>query len=45
MADGLPVVVAWIEGRPYWPLDVHQGVGPSGPEALEAVAELLPGPM
>ncbi|MGW7712003.1 hypothetical protein [Streptomyces sp. NPDC054771] len=43
--DGLPVVVAWIEGRPYWPLDVYQGVDPSDPEALEAVAELLPGPM
>lgn len=43
--DGLPVVVAWIEGRPYWPLDVYQDVDPSDPEALEAVAELLPGPM
>ncbi|MFD5190026.1 hypothetical protein ACFWMU_18100 [Streptomyces sp. NPDC058357] len=35
----------WIEGRPYWPLDVYQGVDPSDPEALEAVAEPLPGPM
>ncbi|MFE3947290.1 hypothetical protein ACFXPV_36350 [Streptomyces sp. NPDC059118] len=43
--DGAPVVVAWIEGRPYWPLDVYQGVDPSDPEALEALAELLPGPM
>ncbi|MFG3240746.1 hypothetical protein [Streptomyces sp. NPDC048157] len=43
--DGAPVVVAWIEGRPHWPLDVYQGVEPSDPGALEAVAELLPGPM
>ncbi|MFJ1880456.1 hypothetical protein [Streptomyces sp. NPDC088137] len=43
--DAERVVVAWIEGRPYWPQDVYQDVDPSDPEALEAVAELLPGPM
>ncbi|RPK68940.1 MULTISPECIES: hypothetical protein [unclassified Streptomyces] len=43
--DGERVVVAWIEGRPYWPRDVYQDVDPSDPEALEAVSELLPGPM
>ncbi|MFE6664340.1 hypothetical protein ACFVFH_12400 [Streptomyces sp. NPDC057697] len=43
--DGSPVVVAWMEGRPYWPLDVYQVIDPSDPEALAAVAELLPGPM
>ncbi|MEU4503054.1 hypothetical protein [Streptomyces sp. NPDC024089] len=42
--DGERVVVAWIEGRPYWPQDVYQDIDPSDPEALEAVAELLPGP-
>ncbi|MFG3525653.1 hypothetical protein ACGF8B_02835 [Streptomyces sp. NPDC047917] len=43
--DAERVVVAWIEGRPYWPQDVYQDIDPSDPEALEAVAELLPGPM
>ncbi|MFJ6012488.1 hypothetical protein [Streptomyces sp. NPDC092952] len=43
--DGEPLVVAWIEGRPYWPQTPYEAVGPSDPEALRKVAELLPGPM
>ncbi|MEU0628675.1 hypothetical protein [Streptomyces sp. NPDC005989] len=43
--DEEPVVVAWIEGRAYWPQDPYQAIDRSDPEALEAVAELLPGPM
>ncbi|MCX5111045.1 hypothetical protein OOK13_21350 [Streptomyces sp. NBC_00378] len=43
--DEEPVVVAWIEGRAYWPQDPYQAIDRSGPEALEAVTELLPGPM
>ncbi|MFB8039091.1 hypothetical protein ACFC5Z_40600 [Streptomyces sp. NPDC056004] len=43
--DEEPVAVAWIEGRAYWPQDPYQAIDRSDPEALEAVAELLPGPM
>ncbi|MEE1773590.1 hypothetical protein PUR34_36850 [Streptomyces sp. JV185] len=41
-----PVVVAWIEGRPYWPQDpyrTYRSIGPSAPEALGALAEMIPG--
>ncbi|SFY34931.1 hypothetical protein OH786_18665 [Streptomyces atratus] len=43
--DEEPVVVAWIEGRPYWPQDPYQSIDPSGPEALGALTEMVPGPM
>ncbi|MEV8451414.1 hypothetical protein AB0467_02125 [Streptomyces sp. NPDC052095] len=43
--DGEPLVVAWIEGRPYWPQTPYEAVDPADPESLGAVAEMLPGPM
>ncbi|MFI5744876.1 hypothetical protein ACIBBE_02920 [Streptomyces sp. NPDC051644] len=43
--DGKPVVVAWIEGRPYWPADLYQNVDPSDPGALETLADMVPGPV
>ncbi|MFB7212235.1 hypothetical protein [Streptomyces sp. NPDC056255] len=43
--DEEPLVVAWIEGRAYWPQDPYQAIDRSDPEALEALAGLLPGPM
>ncbi|MGW2846467.1 hypothetical protein [Streptomyces sp. NPDC001274] len=42
---GVPLVVAWIEGQPYWPQTPYEATDPSDPEALRAVAEMLPGPM
>ncbi|MFD7065873.1 hypothetical protein ACFV97_01395 [Streptomyces sp. NPDC059913] len=43
--DGVPLVVAWIEGQPYWPQTPYEAIDPSDPAALRAVAEMLPGPM
>ncbi|MFE7400614.1 hypothetical protein [Streptomyces sp. NPDC057557] len=43
--DGKPLVVAWIEGRPYWPADLYRNVDPSDPDALESLADMVPGPV
>ncbi|MFE4800229.1 hypothetical protein ACFRFL_35680 [Streptomyces sp. NPDC056708] len=43
--DGKPLVVAWIEGRPYWPADPYRNVDPSDPGALESLADMVPGPV
>ncbi|MFF2958528.1 hypothetical protein ACFVT1_06340 [Streptomyces sp. NPDC057963] len=42
---GPPLVVAWIEGRPYWPQDVYTDIDPSDPRALDALSNLVPGPV
>ncbi|MFI6722725.1 hypothetical protein NRF20_24510 [Streptomyces sp. R-74717] len=43
--NGIPVVVAWIEGRPYWPADLYRNVDPSDPGALESLTDAVPGPV
>ncbi|MEU9617704.1 hypothetical protein [Streptomyces sp. NPDC048155] len=43
--DGPPLAVAWIEGRPYWPQDVYTDIDPSDPRALDALSDLVPGPV
>ncbi|MEV6165895.1 hypothetical protein AB0L71_29075 [Streptomyces sp. NPDC052052] len=43
--DGQPLVVAWIEGRPYWPKGLYEDIDASDPGALDALAHLVPGPV
>ncbi|MEU6016316.1 hypothetical protein ABZ826_20320 [Streptomyces sp. NPDC047515] len=43
--DGQPLVVAWIEGRPYWPQDLYEDIDASDPAVLDALADLVPGPV
>ncbi|MFF9509366.1 hypothetical protein ACF1BU_27440 [Streptomyces sp. NPDC014724] len=43
--DGQPLVVAWIEGRPYWPQGLYEDIDPSDPGAVDALADLVPGPV
>ncbi|MFB7553674.1 hypothetical protein [Streptomyces sp. NPDC056154] len=43
--DGQSLVVAWIEGRPYWPQDLYEDIDPSDPGAVDTLADLVPGPV
>ncbi|MET9655680.1 hypothetical protein [Streptomyces sp. NPDC006510] len=43
--DTEAVVVARIDGRPYWPQDPFQDIDPSDPDALDGLVDMLPGPM
>ncbi|MFJ9680137.1 hypothetical protein ACIRP2_19025 [Streptomyces sp. NPDC101194] len=43
--DGKTLVVAWIDGRPYWPQDLYENIDPSDPGTADALAGLVPGPV